>query len=103
MLVVILAYFFFENFSGADEADLAISNPQEYAAGITKERTAKDALFKSGPESPIADKESFHGLHYFKVNPAYRVKANVSPYMKDDKELVIRFTDSTINTAINTK
>ena len=95
MLIVVLSYFFIENFSGSNEADLATSNPQEYAAKITRERTAKDELFKTGPDSPISDKESFHGLHYFKVNPEYRVKANITPYTKDDKELVIRYTDST--------
>ena len=95
MLVAILAYFFIENFSGSKEEDLATANPEEYIAKVTKERTAKDELFKSGPDSPIADKGSFHGLHYFKVNPEYRVKANISPYMKDDKELIIRYTDST--------
>jgi len=97
MVVAILAYFFIENFSGSgsENQDLAITNPQEYAAKITKERAAKDELFRSGTDSPIADKESFHGLHYFKVNPAYRVKATISPYMDADKELIVNYTDST--------
>jgi len=95
MVVAILAYFFIENFTGSGNQDFANLNPEEYAAKITKERAAKDELFKSGSDSPISDKASFHGLHYFKINPAYRVKANITPYTKDDKELIIRYTDST--------
>jgi uncharacterized protein (DUF1684 family) len=97
MVIAILAYFVIENLSGSssENQDLAITNPQGYIEKITKERAAKDELFRTGPDSPIADKESFHGLHYFKVNPAYRVKANISPYTDDDKELIVRYTDST--------
>jgi uncharacterized protein (DUF1684 family) len=95
MLVAIMIYFFIENFGGTEDPDLATSNPELYIANITKERAAKDEQFKTGSDSPITDKEGFHGLHYFKVNPAYRVKASISPYLKDDKELIIRYTDST--------
>lgn len=95
MLIAVLTYFFIENFSKSQDQDLASTNPEQYIAKITKERTAKDELFRNGPDSPITDKENFHGLHYFKVNPEFRVKANITPYTKDDKELVIRYTDST--------
>ena len=98
MFVDIIAYFFFENFSGSKDQDTAIVNPEEYSAKITAERTEKDKLFKTGPDSPIEDKDAFHGLHYFKINPEYRVKANITPYTRDDKELVIRYTDSTSTT-----
>ena len=98
MVVAILAYFFIENFSGSKDQDIATVNPEEYSAKITAERTEKDKLFKTGPDSPIEDKDAFHGLHYFKINPEYRVKANITPYTQDDKELVIRYTDSTSTT-----
>lgn len=97
MIMAILAYFVIENFtgSGAESEDIAITNPTKYAEKITKEREAKDEQFRSGKDSPIADKEAFHGLHYFKVNPEYRVKATISPYMKEDKEVTIKYTDGT--------
>jgi uncharacterized protein (DUF1684 family) len=100
MVIAILAYFVIENFGGSssDVEDIAVTRPQEYIEKINKERAAKDELFRSGDDSPIADKESFHGLHYFKVNPEYRVKATISPYMKDDKEMIIAYTDSTSET-----
>ncbi|MCE7041559.1 DUF1684 domain-containing protein [Dyadobacter sp. CY312] len=97
MVIAILAYFVIENFGGSstDAEDIAVTRPQEYIEKINKERAAKDELFRTGKDSPIADKESFHGLHYFKVNPEYRVKATISPYMKDDKEMIVTYTDST--------
>lgn len=95
MVMAILIYFVVENFSSSEDPDLAVSNPQLYMENITKERTTKDDLFRNGPDSPIANKEDFHGLHYFKVNPEYRVKANITPYTNDDKVLIIRYTDST--------
>ncbi len=97
MLLAILAYFFVENFGGGsnDSIDIAISNPTAYLEKITKEREAKDEQFKTSDDSPIADKSAFHGLHYFKVNPEYRVKAAISPYTKEDKDLVIKYTDGT--------
>lgn len=96
MILAILAYFFVENFSGSDETSaLAVSNPAQYLEKINQERAAKDEQFKTGEDSPIPDKAAFHGLHYFKVNPEYRVKATISPYTKDDKELIIKYTDGT--------
>ena len=96
MFLAILAYFFVENFSGHDETiDLAVTNPAKYIDKLTKERAAKDEQFKTADDSPIPDKADFHGLHYFKVNPEYRVKATISPYTNDDKELVIKYTDGT--------
>jgi len=97
MILAILAYFFVENFSanGDEVVDLAISNPAQYIDKITSERTAKDEQFKTAEDSPIADKAAFHGLHYFKVNPEYRVKATISPYTKEDKELIVKYTDGT--------
>lgn len=100
LLVVIAGYFVMENFIGsdADSSDLATTNPTAYAAKITAERTAKDEEFRSGSDSPIADKESFHGLHYFKVNPEYHIRATISPYMKDDKTMTVKYTDGSSET-----
>jgi uncharacterized protein (DUF1684 family) len=96
MVIAILTYFVVENLPNSETSeDIAVTRPQEYIEKINKERVAKDELFRTGPDSPIKDKDSFHGLHYFKVNPAYRVKATISPYMQDDKELIIPYTDST--------
>jgi uncharacterized protein (DUF1684 family) len=97
MILAILAYFFVENFAGnsTSEDDIAVKNPAQYIETINKERAAKDELFKTGADSPIEDKEAFHGIHYFKVNPEYRVNATIAPYTGDDKELVVKYTDGT--------
>ena len=88
MVIAILAYFIIENFSGAGpntSTDTAISDPEQYKTQILQEREAKDEQFKTGDDSPIKDKEAFHGLHYFQPDPTYRIKANISPYTSDDK------------------
>jgi uncharacterized protein (DUF1684 family) len=97
MILAILAYFFVENFAGnsTSDDDLAVKNPAKYIEKINGERAAKDELFRTGPDSPIEDKAAFHGLHYFKVNPEYRVKATISPYTGDNKELIVKYTDGT--------
>ncbi|PWJ58532.1 hypothetical protein CLV98_104392 [Dyadobacter jejuensis] len=99
MVLAILAYFFVENFTGRTSGDsmdeLLATNPQAYVDQIMKKRAEKDELFRDGDDSPIADKAAFHGLHYFKVNPEYRVKANVVPYTGDDRTLKVRYTDGT--------
>ncbi|CAG4994951.1 hypothetical protein DYBT9275_01504 [Dyadobacter sp. CECT 9275] len=99
MVLAVLAYFFVENFTdsgtGDPEEELIISNPKAYIDKINEERRTKDELFRTGADSPIKDKAAFHGLHYFKVNPEYRVKANIVPYTGDDKELIIKYTDGT--------
>ncbi|WP_025761976.1 DUF1684 domain-containing protein [Dyadobacter tibetensis] len=99
MLLAILAFFFVENFtspkSGDPTDELIATNPAAYIDEVMKKRAAKDELFRSGEDSPIEDKEAFHGIHYFKVNPEYRVKANILPYTGDDRILKIKYTDGT--------
>lgn len=97
MITAILAYFVVENIGGASSSseDAVAANPAAYKAQILEERAAKDEQFKSGEDSPIKDKESFHGLHYFEPNLSYRVKASISPYMQDDKEVIVKYTDGT--------
>ena len=102
MIVAILAYFFIENFSSAnseaDKDDLIAANPQQYIAKITRERESKDDQFRTTKDSPIQDKDTFHGLHYFEIDPAYRVKAFITPYEKDDKTVELPYTDGSTTT-----
>jgi len=102
MIVAILAYFFIENFSSAnseaDRDDLIAANPQQYIAKITRERESKDDQFRTTKDSPIQDKDTFHGLHYFEIDPAYRVKAFITPYEKEDKTVELPYTDGSTTT-----
>ncbi len=96
MFIAILAYFIIENLGGTSSSDDAIAaNPAAYKTKILQERADKDEQFKSGEDSPIKDKEAFHGLHYFEPSLAFRIKANISPYMQDDKEVIVKYTDGT--------
>jgi uncharacterized protein (DUF1684 family) len=97
MVIAILAYFIIENMGGTGTSadDAVAANPTLYKTKILEERAAKDEQFKTGDDSPIKDKESFHGLHYFEPNLSFRVKANISPYMQDDKEVIVKYTDGT--------
>ncbi|CAG5072054.1 hypothetical protein DYBT9623_03992 [Dyadobacter sp. CECT 9623] len=94
MVIAILAYFVIENFSSGNDP-LAAVDPQQYKTKLLEERAAKDEQFRTQEDSPIADKTSFHGLHYFDPNMTFRVKATVSPYMNDDKEMIVKYTDGT--------
>lgn len=97
MVIAILAYFVIENIdsAGTSADELIAANPAQYKAKILEERKAKDEQFRTGDDSPIKDKDSFHGLHYFEPSLNYRVKANISPYMEDDKEVTVKYTDGT--------
>ncbi|KQS34197.1 DUF1684 domain-containing protein [Dyadobacter sp. Leaf189] len=94
MFIAIIAYFVIENFNTGNDP-LAAVNPQQYKTQLVEERAAKDEQFRTSEDSPIADKKGFHGLHYFEPNLTYRVPATVSPYMNDDKEMVVKYTDGT--------
>jgi uncharacterized protein (DUF1684 family) len=99
MIIAILAYFVVENISGlsagSSSEELIAASPEKYKTKILQERAAKDEQFKTTEDSPIADKASFHGLHYFEPDLSFRIKANISPYMNDDKEVVVKYTDGT--------
>jgi uncharacterized protein (DUF1684 family) len=97
MVIAILAYFFVEILSPPSDANGSV-DPQEYAAKITEERGDKDHLFKTSSESPIADKQNFLGLSYYAPDLNYRVRAVVTPFTADDKELKIGYTDGTTDT-----
>lgn len=46
---------------------------------IENQRQRKDLFFKTGQESPLSPekKQGFGGLHYFPIDPAYRVNARL--------------------------
>src|ERR1017187_9302974 len=50
-----------------------------YAAQIETSRASKDAMFKSGAESPIPPEKraAFPGLAYYPIDAAYRVPAHL--------------------------
>src|SRR5713226_2832463 len=56
---------------------------------VTRFRAGRNELFRTHPQSPIepGERVSFHGLHYFTHDPAYRVQARFEP--GDGTELVI--------------
>jgi uncharacterized protein (DUF1684 family) len=94
MVIAILAYFVIENISSGNDP-LAEVNPQQYKTQLLEERAAKNEQFRTADDSPIGNKETFHGLHYFEPNLTYRVRATVSPYMNEDKEMIVKYTDGT--------
>jgi uncharacterized protein (DUF1684 family) len=46
---------------------------------VQRWRAGRDELFRTHPQSPIEDRESFQGLDYFDPDPAYRVRAVLEP------------------------
>ena len=54
--------------------------PLSYEEEISSLRSAKDAAFRTGSDSPIpqAQRASFSGLRYFDVDPRFRVPAALS-------------------------
>jgi uncharacterized protein (DUF1684 family) len=59
------------------------------ADALDQFRRGRDNLFKTHPQSPVEPEErsSFHGLHYFPHDPAYRVRATLEA--GDGTELII--------------
>ncbi|WP_229248630.1 DUF1684 domain-containing protein [Dyadobacter sandarakinus] len=95
MIIAILAYFIIENKNGSSSSDNAATaaDPALYAGKISEERKTKDEQFRTGDDSPIADKAAFHGLHYFQPDLSFRVRATITPYTKDDREVTVKYTD----------
>lgn len=73
ILVAIIIYSFVD--SQEKPASQALSN--DYAKTILASRQAKDEALKTEKDSPIEDKTNFKGLHYFEVNPVYKVIATL--------------------------
>lgn len=93
MLFIIVGYFIAENIISSTEPVSDNINPEIYHHNLEDERNAKDEEFRSSDDSPIKEKEAFHGLHYFEPDLTYRVMASVTPYKGEDKRLVISYTD----------
>ncbi len=70
---------------------MAQSDPQarELVRAIEDERARKDEYFRLAPDSPIppAERETFAGLAYFPVDPAYRLEGvTLGEYEGDEPE-----------------
>ncbi len=90
-LIVILVYVFADTFK--TDAREEVINPEMYVDLIRHEREDKDESFRTSDESPIPDKGSFHGLHYFEPDLAYRVRADIRVYNGSEKKFEIAYTD----------
>lgn len=73
ILVAIIIYSFVD--SQEKPANQAL--PDDYAKTVLALRQAKDEALKTEKDSPIEDKTKFKGLHYFEVNPVYKVVATL--------------------------
>lgn len=73
ILVAIIIYSFVD--SQEKPANQAL--PDDYAKTVIALRQAKDEALKTEKDSPIEDKTKFKGLHYFEVNPVYKVVATL--------------------------
>lgn len=75
--IVILAsigYLFVGQSTNSEKAPQA----QSYQATLEQERKAKDRFFQQDKDSPIEDKASFTGLHYYPVNEAWNIEATLT-------------------------
>lgn len=73
ILVAIIIYSFVD--SQEKPATEALSD--NYAKTVLALRQAKDEALKTEKDSPIEDKKNFKGLHYFAINPVYKVVATL--------------------------
>lgn len=66
---------------------------ENYQTTILQERTEKDEFMKADETSPfIPDSIAYHGLQYFDVDEAYRVKAKLEP-IEDKKVRILSTSD----------
>lgn len=83
-IVTIALVSIYYSFQGGQEDDA-------YAAKIQKLREEKDHYMRTASDSPFSDStELFTGLHYYPVNPAYRINARLTPI--DQKKAVTLLT-----------
>jgi len=66
---------------------------EDYAASILESRRRKDALFRSGPDSPVPPEQraGFRGLEYYPVDPSWRM---VLPLRRDPDPPVLTFVSN---------
>jgi len=82
-LIISLIYYSLQ--SGSDDP--------AYVAAIEKERKEKDALMRSGVDSPFADSSAnFTGLKYYPVDSKYRIIANLIP-IETKKAVILATSD----------
>ncbi|HEY8402470.1 MAG TPA: DUF1684 domain-containing protein [Cytophagaceae bacterium] len=63
-----------------------------YPEKINEYRRQKDNYFKSAVESPIENKATFEGLHYFEPNEKYKVNAKIT-LLNDTVPLTVKKND----------
>jgi uncharacterized protein (DUF1684 family) len=54
---------------------------EEYILQLQKDRKAKDEWFRTNPDSPLdeANRAAFKGLHYYDIDPSWKVIATLEP------------------------
>jgi uncharacterized protein (DUF1684 family) len=65
-------------------AEVRAGEPQE---AWERWRAVRDELFRSHPQSPLQDRDSFDSLPYFDYDPALRVLAAVEPVERVQREI----------------
>ncbi|MFN8355246.1 MAG: DUF1684 domain-containing protein [Spirosomataceae bacterium] len=73
--VAVVGILFYSLSGNSTETQAIVAPTGEYANELTRQRKAKDEFFKTGKESPIAEKEraTFGGLHYFEPDSTWRI------------------------------
>jgi uncharacterized protein len=68
--------------SGCSDISSPSQNPTNALDPVLRERTAKDAFFKTDEESPImpGEKPDFRGLEYYPINPDLKFSARLHRY-----------------------
>lgn len=66
---------------------------ESYISALTSQRKAKDAFFRTNPESPLENKAGFSGLSYFPVSTDYYVVARFEPFADKTQKLVVTLSD----------
>lgn len=74
---------------------IADADTAAYNQDVRAERTEKDSFFRTNADSPIADRNAFRGLSYYRPDPAYRVTARLEPFADKTQKLVVKLSDGT--------
>ncbi|WP_080058596.1 DUF1684 domain-containing protein [Spirosoma aerolatum] len=92
--LVVLYYSFFDGGNASSNGGLDETiNLETYRQQLADARKKKDVFFRTDSESPIKDKTTFRGLHYFPPDPSYRVVARLEPFADKTQKLVVRMSD----------
>ena len=94
LALIVLYYTFFDGGNMTSADGLAESaDPNAYRQQVLTKRTEKDNFFRTDAESPVSDKPTFKGLHYFAPDPTYRLVARLEPFADKTQKLVVRMSD----------